>query len=249
MSGLVTGEAYVKAITSLESDRRARWAFQTLVRRLARPGSALFDFGAGPGLDARFYAECGFTVAAYDIDPAMRDSFSDHCRDFMEAGRVTLEGGAYREFLASNSTVGKGGIDLVTTNFAPLNLVEDLPELFAKFHAITGPDGRVLASVINPYWVRDLSCGWWWRNTVRLWRDGYYYVPGPIGRTVRRRLANYAAQSASYFTLETVYPGMPTDQNANMNGIDVSRGNPCAWLGLTRCQFMFLLFRKRKHTL
>jgi SAM-dependent methyltransferase len=247
MSEIVTGEAYVKAITALESDRRARSAFQTLVQRIAKPGAALYDFGAGPGLDARFYAECGFTVAAYDVDPAMRDSFTLHCRKFIETGQVMLDGGSYREFLAGNSVAGKGSIDLVTTNFAPLNLVEDLHELFVKFHALTGPNGQVLASVISPYWIRDLKCGWWWRNTLRLWRDGYYYMPGATGHTTRRRLANYATQSAPYFSLERVYPGMPADNTGSVNGADLSRGDRYTWLRLTRCQFMFLLFRKQLH--
>jgi len=45
---------------------------------------------------------------------------------------------------------GVRGVDLITSNFAPLNLIEDLPELFEKFHALTGPGGRVLASVLSP---------------------------------------------------------------------------------------------------
>jgi hypothetical protein len=94
MSEIVTGEAYVEAITSRESDRRARAAFQDLVLRIARPGAALFDFGAGPGLDARLYAERGFTVTAYDIDPKMREFFSVYCREFIETGKILLYGAA-----------------------------------------------------------------------------------------------------------------------------------------------------------
>jgi SAM-dependent methyltransferase len=242
MSEIVTGEAYVEAITSLESDRRARAAFQDLVLRIARPGAALFDFGAGPGLDARLYAERGFSVAAYDIDPHMREFFSVHCREFIETGQVVLFGGSYREFLAGNDA--ECAADLVTANFAPLNLVQDLRELFAKFHALTRPSGYVLASVLSPYWVGDLKCPWWWRNALRLWRDGYYLVPGPLAPSVRRRLANYATESAPYFTLERVFRGMPVEGTRDNCGVDLSRGRH-AWLQLTRCQFMFLLFRKQ----
>ena len=246
MSEIVTGEAYAKAITSQESDRRARSAFQDLVQRIAKPGAAIFDFGTGPGLDARFYAECGFTVAAYDLDPKMLEFFAAHCREFIEMGRVVLDGSSsYRDFLARNNGAGERSIDLVTANFAPLNLVEDLHELFAKFHALTGPNGLVLASVLSPYWVGDLKCGWWWRNVLRLWRDGYYYVQGAVTPTVRRRLANYATQSAPYFTLERVFAGMPADRIRDRNGLDLSRSGRYVWLHLTRCQFMFLLFRKK----
>ncbi|MEA3151482.1 MAG: hypothetical protein QOD56_2421 [Gammaproteobacteria bacterium] len=242
LNEIVTGEAYVKAITSLESDRRIRSAFQDLVLRIAGPGAALFDFGSGPGLDARFYAERGFTVAAYDVDPKMREFFAVHCREFIDTGQVVLHGSSYGEFLAGNN--GERKIDLVTSNFAPLNLVHDLHELFAKFHALTGPKGYVLASVLSPYWVGDLKCAWWWRNTLRLWRDGYYFVPGPLAPTVRRRLANYAAQSAPYFALERVFRGVPAARTGRINDTDVSRSGRHAWLHLTGCQFMFLLFRR-----
>jgi SAM-dependent methyltransferase len=244
MSEIVTGEAYVKAITSLESDRRTRAAFQNLVLKIARPGAVLFDFGAGPGLDARLYAEHGFSVAAYDVDPKMRESFLVHCREFIETGQVLLYGGSYREFLAGNDHAERGA-DLVTSNFAPLNLVRDLRELFAKFHALTRPNGCVLASVLSPYWIGDLKCPWWWRNALRLWRDGYYLVPGPLAPTVRRRLGNYVRESAPYFALERVFPGVLTEGTTDIGAMNVSRGSRHAWFQLTRCQFMFLLFRRQ----
>jgi hypothetical protein len=56
------------------------------------------------------------------------------------------------------------GADLVTSNFAPLNLIDALPELFAKFHALTAPNGRVLASVLSPNFLGDLKYRWWWQN-------------------------------------------------------------------------------------
>jgi len=57
MAEKYTAATYVAAITAGEADRRARKAFQDLVLRIATPGAVLFDFGAGPGLDARFYAD------------------------------------------------------------------------------------------------------------------------------------------------------------------------------------------------
>lgn len=243
-SEIVTGAAYVEAITSLESDRRVRAAFQDLALRIARPGETIFDFGAGPGLDARFYAERGFTVFAYDVDPKMREFFSVHCRSFIETGQVVLSEGSYREFLAGNGPAERPA-DLITSNFAPLNLVHDLRELFARFHALTRPNGRVLASVLSPYWIGDLKCPWWWQNAPRLWRDGYYLVPGPLAHTVRRRLAVYAAQSAPYFTLQRVFRGMAGEGTGDIRGVDVTRSGRYAWLRLTRCQFMFLLFHRQ----
>jgi SAM-dependent methyltransferase len=240
---IVTGAEYVEQITALESDRRTRSAFQDLVLRIAPPGAALFDFGAGPGIDARFYAEHGRTVAAYDVDAKMCEFFALHCRSLIDAGRVTLDGGSYRDFLARKA-VGGRGVDLVTANFAPLSLIADLPELFAKFHALTAPNGKVLASVLSPYFIGDLQYGWWWRNALRLWRDGHYFVQGSQAPIFRRRLDDFAARSAPYFRLQRVFPGLPPRRAQTVNGVDVSSGSRFAWLHVTTSLYMFLLFEK-----
>lgn len=242
----VTGARYVEQITTLASDRRARTAFVSLVMRLAPPGATIFDFGAGPGLDARLYAEHGYRVAAYDVDPCMCEFFADHCREFIAAGVITLSGRSYQDFLARDTSAGERGADLVTANFAPLNLIDDLRPLFARFHRLTSPGGKILASVLSPYFVGDLKYGWWWRNLPRLWRDGHYSVPGTQAAIVRRQLANYAALSAPTFTLRRVFRGLPARSPREVAGIDVSAGIPTsAALRLSTCQFMFLLFEKR----
>jgi SAM-dependent methyltransferase len=244
MSEAHTGARYVEAISALPSDRLARAAFQDLVLRIARPGAALFDFGAGPGIDARFYAERGFRVGAYDVDPGMCDYFSVHCRELIQAGQITPHTGTYPDFLASAMPRDAPAVDLVTSNFAPLNLIEDLRNLFLKFHALTAPDGKVLASVLSPYFVGDLRYRWWWSNCLRLWRNGSIAVPGAQGPIVRRRLDDFAAQSAPYFALRRVFPGLPSHGNRDAEGIDMDRHGANAWLRLMNCRFMFLLFEK-----
>jgi SAM-dependent methyltransferase len=244
MSEAHTGARYVEAISALPSDRLARAAFHDLVLRIVRPGAAVFDFGAGPGIDARFYAERGFRVGAYDVDPGMCDYLSIHCRELIQAGQITLHTGTYADFLTSETPSDPPGLDLVTSNFAPLNLVEDLQGLFSKFHGLTAPDGKVLASVLSPYFVGDLRYRWWWSNCGRLWRDGHFALPGAKGPVVRRRLADFAAQSAPHFALKRVFPGIPSYRDRYADGIDMNRGASRAWLRLTTCRFMFLLFEK-----
>jgi SAM-dependent methyltransferase len=155
------GAQYVSQITAQESDRRARTAYRELVLRIAPPGAALFDFGAGPGIDARFFGERGFTLDAYDVDPRMRQFFAEHCRELMAAGRVTLDSRRYAHFLTGMTAEPRRSIDLVISNFAPLNLVDDLAGLFEKFHALTGPQGKVLASVLNPCCREEMRSRWW----------------------------------------------------------------------------------------
>jgi SAM-dependent methyltransferase len=239
-----TGADYVEAITALDSDRRARAGFQDLVLHIASPGAVLFDFGAGPGIDARFYAERGYTVQAYDVDPQMCEYFSVHCRDFIQAGTIALYSGTYRDFLA-RKTLNEQRVTLVTSNFAPLNLIDDLQALFAKFHALTGPGGKVLASVLSPYYIGDMKYGWWWRNSRRLWRDGHYSVQGVQAPIVRRRLANFSSQCAPFFALKRVFPGHAPHRGRRAKGVDATHDGGHAWLRLTTCRFMFLLFEKQ----
>lgn len=240
---IVTGARYVEQITASESDRLARTGFRDLVLRVAPPAGVLFDFGSGTGMDARFYAERGFTVGAYDVDPQMCEFCAEYCRDLIDAGRITLTRSSYRDFL-TNGTPG-GGVDLVTSNFAPLNLVADLQELFAKFHKLTRPKGKVLASVLSPYFLGDLKYRWWWRNALRLWRTGHYPVQGAQAPIVRRRLDDFARQSAPYFTLERVFRGVSSSSARDLAGVNLHGTALNCALRLSTCRFMFLLFERR----
>jgi SAM-dependent methyltransferase len=236
------GVDYVRQITTQESDRSTRSAFRDLVLSMAPPAAMLFDFGAGPGIDARFFAERGFTVDAYDVDPRMREFFTDHCRDLIDSGRVTLDGSDYREFL-TRRTADSRRADLVMSNFAPLNLIDDLRELFEKFHALTAPKGKVLASVLSPCFIGDMRSRFWWRDAPRLWRDGELFLPGPQAPYYRRLLRTFRTVSAPHFRLSRVFRGMPPSRRPS-NGIDLQRDGRLAWLYIARCRYMFLLFEK-----
>ncbi len=240
----VAGAAYVEYISAKASDRDARKAFQSLAAAMAPHGGAVFDFGAGPGIDARFYAEQGFTVAAYDVDPKMCEYFAEYCAELMQSGRVCLERGEYRDFLLRESVAGIRNFDLITANFAPLNLIGNLQELFSKFHALTAPRGRVLASVLSPYYNGDMKYLWWWRNALRLWRDGYYFVPGIQARIFRRRIADFQAKTAPYFALKQVFCGVAAAGARYPEALGISNGMLRVGLRARKSRFMFLLFEK-----
>jgi SAM-dependent methyltransferase len=237
----ITGAEYVRALTTHESDRLARTSFRTRALTLTTPGSLIYDFGAGPGLDARFYAEHDRRVAAYDVDPQMCSYFSDYCREFINSGRITLQQGDYVHFLAGART--RSDVDLVTANFAPLNLVGDLAGLFAALAGLTHARGQVLAGVLSPFYVGDLRYRWWWRNLPRLLRVGRYAVPGAQAPIWRRRLADYALASEPHFRLERVFAGTSTrPTSASVTGL--AAGRATSWLSLSRTRYMFLLFGK-----
>jgi SAM-dependent methyltransferase len=236
---------YVKKMSALESDRRTRAAFQELVLRIAPAGGTLLDFGAGPGIDSHYFAQRGFTVAAYEIDPSMCAYFAEHCRSFIDAGRVTLDSRPYSAFLAGPSGHASAAIDLIVANFAPFNLVDDLHRLFARFHSLTANDGQVLASVLNPYFIGDLKYPWWWKRAPRLWREGCYTLPSPQGPLTRRRIGKIGAECLPYFRLERVFQGMPYGDADRANGADAARVGLRDWWGLVTSRFTFLLFARQ----
>lgn len=233
------GEEYVAAINALESDRRARQAFQDLVLKIAAPGSCIFDFGAGPGIDAKFYAGHGFKVVAYDVDASMCESFARHCQREIEAGQIHLCQGAYREFVDVHVPALRRQYDIgvATANFAPLSLIDDPHELFAKLHALTGPKAKFLASVLNPSFIGDLRYGWWWANRVTYARQGHFSVAGTATNIFRRSLHNFAALAAPYFLLECTLRGLP--------GADSAPLRSCGRWALATSRYLFLLFAKR----
>jgi SAM-dependent methyltransferase len=235
---LVTGSEYVRQITARRSDRRARTAFQQLALQFAAPGATVFDFGCGTGLDAGYYAALGRRVVAYDVDAAMCRYFASHCAQPLATGQIRLEHRSYPEFIARYNTPAAWRADLVTANFAPLNLVSDLRELCAVLHRITNPNGRLLASVLNPYYLGDLRYTWWWRNLLPLLRDGSYALPGAQAAIHRRRVADFAAQSAPYFFLEQVLAGSPR------RGREVRAATEKVRARHLGCRFLFLVFRR-----
>ena len=232
----VTGEQYVERIDAVEPNRRARAAFRDLVLAHASRGASIFDFGAGPGSDALFYAQHGFNVGAYDADPEMRKSFTARCAEEIARGRVRLLDGTFERFLATPAEFSNG-IDLVTANFAPLSMIDNLPALFARFFELTRPGGKVIASVLNPYSMHDMRYKWWWSNQPRFWRDGSYAIAGPGYRIHRRSVKTLAREAAPYFSVLQTQPGVPLQGVWRLPGLRS--------LTLVTGWFMFVVFARR----
>jgi SAM-dependent methyltransferase len=244
VSVAVSGAAYVDAMNRDPADRECRRAFVRLALSLAKPGGRVFDFGCGPGLDAKAYAAAGLRVAAFDIDAGMRDYLSEHCESEIAAGTVRLMTGTYAEFL--RTARAHGNDDLIVSNFAPLNLVGDLQPLFAKFAAFLTPHGKLLASVLNPWFGRLWHSPKWWMRLPRLLSTGAYttYLHGsiPVTRWLPGRIAR---QANPHFELTSVYTPDPV---GGAPPCRVRLASPRDWPRLVATQFLFLEFDRRRHT-
>jgi SAM-dependent methyltransferase len=223
---LIAGDDYLVAMSRRRADRAARAAFTRLATQLAPAGGRIFEFGCGPGTDAQLYASLGFAVTGYDLDPRMRSTFLRVCREALQRGQVAFDPApSYAAFLAHG---GCTGADLITANFAPLNLVADLAPLFAKFARLLDVRGRVLASVLNPYCLGDARYGWWWRHAPALLCDGGYRVGAGL---FRRTPAHFAQAAAAQFRLTQVRAATGAD-----------RASP-GWRRFTS-QYLFLQFER-----
>jgi len=237
MFGCATvGEAYIAEMQVKASDRHARRAFQDLALQIALPGSCIFDFGAGPGVDAKLYAAQSRRVLAYDADPRMCSAFGRHCDTEIAAQQVVLYQGPYPEFLQEQvrKISRTHSVGLVTANFAPLNLIDNPKALFAALHVLTAPGAVLLASVLNPNFLGDLDQRWWWKSRWTYWRRGYFCVHGAAGDVFRRSHHELAAQAAPYFSLQSVH-ALPVTRPSSQ----ISPGTSL----LSR--FLFLQFARR----
>lgn len=205
--------------------------------KVAPPRGRIFDFGAGPGTDAKFYAEHGFRVFAYDVDDEMCATFKVLCAAEIAARRITLIESPYDLLLNGAPLRDVRDIDLVTANFAPMNLVPAPRETFEMFRSIVGERGRLLLSVLNPSFVGDMRYRWFWANLVQLLRDGHFAVRGPVNDVWRRSVGEFARLSAAGFRLRQVIRGLPTPPWCT--------AAPMRWLARPTSQYLFLLFEKR----
>lgn len=243
MQATPTGAAYVEAMGRDPRDREYRRAFLGLVMSVVPRRGTVFDFGSGPGIDARDYAQAGLQVHAYDVDTGMCDYFAAHCAREVDQGSIHLHRGSYEQFLESERPAA-GSIDLVVSNFAPLNLAGELPRLFGRFARMLRADGRVLVSVLNPLFAGLTGSRKWWLHLPGLLTRGRYtsrlHGVVPVTRWHPSRLAR---EAAPHFQLRAIHvPDVAGPGNAPRT---YTRLSPRDWLDIADSQFLFLQFEPR----
>lgn len=190
--------AYYDAIageydSSLLAEERTRRAFRQLVYDFVPPGALILDFGCGTGLDAAAYAEHAYKVLAWDPAEGMRRAARHRCAAHLQSARVTLLDSFRPETLPAKPVA-------ITANFAVTSLIRDLRAQFEVWAQCLDEGGRLLISVQNPWYYRDLRERWFWRGFPQLVWRGEFRVPG--SHLFRRRIGAVSAAAAPFFRSE-----------------------------------------------
>jgi SAM-dependent methyltransferase len=184
---------------------RLRHAFCERVMAAAGPGGAILDFGCGTGIDVAIYAARGHRVVAYDLSPGMVEVLRRRCGPEIEAGTVVAASGSLQAMEAALDAVGT--VDAISANFAVLNHVRDLSPLLQRLAGHLAPDGTLMASVLNPFYLRDMRQGWWWRSALRsAWR-GAIRMEGRV-TTYRHFVGSLRRAALPAFRIERVEPAV-----------------------------------------
>ena len=241
----VAGAEYVEAMNRDPADREYRRAFLSLALTLVPPRGSVFDFGSGPGIDAKHYAEAGLRVGAYDVSSRMCEYFAQHCAAEIAAGSVQLMTGEYSEFLNAQPAGGTG-VDLIVANFGPLNLVPDLPPLFAKFAVMLNAEGKLLVSILNPFHGPLLRLRGWWARLPLLLGSGRFTIRPPNQPPVTRWLPHrFGRRAAPWFDLTAIYAPQVARPGEAPRRVSMSLDD---WRSATLTQFLFLQFQRRAPT-
>lgn len=192
-----TGEQYHQFMLASQRDQETRGRFQKMALDLLPADADILDFGAGTGIDAKFYAAHGHTTFVYEPSQAMHDYLLGYCHDEIARNAIVP---------VTRPLIRK--VQAITANFAVLNHLVDHHALFEDFSHVVDQGGFVLASMLSPYYLGDARYRWWWANIANLVRSGSYPSPGE-SRILRFAPSPVACAAIPYFRLERLVPRGP----------------------------------------
>ncbi len=135
----------------LSDNPRTHWireAFHDLVHQSVPAGSTLLDFGCGTGTDAKWYAAHGYNIVAYDQSSGMIQQLEEKCAVEIRDGLISTVLGDKSTLLREMQKIRS--VQGIVSNFAVVNEVFDLAELFDCFSKCLDPGGRLVVSALNP---------------------------------------------------------------------------------------------------
>jgi len=202
-----------------------RRSFCERVAAAAGHAGLILDFGCGTGTDAAWYVAHGHRVVAYDVSSGMMDRLRERCADEVEAGHITPALGTLEAMALALK--GRSPVAAIAANFSVLNHVRELQPLLQLLASHLMPGGALVASVLNPFYQRDMRQAWWWRNALRSAWQGSIRMDGKV-TTYRHFMRAIRRAAAPAFVLE-----------------EVSAASSGARLGALDSNHLFVVLRKQ----
>lgn len=226
---------YDAKIDGPDRNTTLRDAFRSHVSATAGAGTAILDFGCGTGIDAAWYAARGHRVIAYDLSHGMVAVLRDRCATEIVEGKIYPIAGHLELLIEELERAGP--VVAIAANFAVLNHVYDLRPLLGALAPHLARDGVIIASVLNPFYWRDMTRGWWWRGVPGSLWTGAIKVVGEV-TTYRHYMRTVRRMASPHFALVE-----RKGASSAMNARSASRESIRETLA---DNFLFLLLRKRQ---
>ena len=206
-----TARRYDADVDGQLANQTLRTAFRKCVSTTTSAGSLILDFGCGTGLDAAWYASRGHKVIAYDVSCGMVGVLRERCATEIAEGRITPIAGGLE--LLVEELERSGPVAVIAANFAVLNHVRDLHPLIAALSPHLAEDGVIVASVLNPFYVRDMMRAWWWRGLPASIWTGAIKVVGEV-TTYRHFMHRVRTMASPHFEHVTRLSPFDATKNA-----------------------------------
>jgi SAM-dependent methyltransferase len=188
---------YDAAVDRSSNNMRLRDAFRGRVSSLAGRSGTILDFGCGTGTDAACYAAQGHPVVAYDISDGMIEALRTRCTTEISDGAITAVAGSLSKLVEALARVGP--VTVIAANFAVLNHVRDIRSLLEALAPDLAENGAVVASLLNPFYRRDMVRSWWWRAAPDALRSGAIRFHGDV--TTYRHFRRSVSTASPRFAL------------------------------------------------
>ena len=230
-----TAARYDAEVDGPAANALLRDAFRRRVSATAGAGTTLLDFGCGTGTDAAWYAAHGHRIIAYDLSHGMVAVLRERCATEIAKDCIRPIAGDLE--LLVEELERAAPVATIAANFAVLNHVRDLRPLFGALAPYLVRDGVIVAIVLNPFYWRDMTHGWWWRGMPRSLWTGAIKVSGQV-TTYRHYLRTVRRMASPHFEL-VEQKGASSVVNARSPARESLRETLAD-------NFLFLLLRKRQ---
>ena len=118
-----------------------------------QPHDKILELNAGTGLDAVFFANCGFTVHATDLSDGMIFQLRSKVKALKLQEKITIQRCSFTEL----EKIAAGPFDYIFSNFGGLNCLADLTQATSGMPRLLNPGGFVTTVIMPPICPWELA--------------------------------------------------------------------------------------------